>query len=48
MVCVTVKFTALQSPITSESKFRGLADGCWCWPVHCGTTGIITPHDGMQ
>jgi len=43
MVCVTVKFAAQQRPMTSESNSRGLADGCWCWPVHCGTTGIITP-----
>ena len=42
MVCVT-KICSQQPPMTSESNSHGLADGCWCWPVHCGTTGVITP-----
>ena len=42
-VCVTVKFAAQQPLMTSELNSCGLADGCWCWPVHCGTTGLITP-----
>jgi len=42
MVCVT-KICSQQPPMTSESNSHGLADGCWCWPVHCGTTGLITP-----
>jgi len=48
MVCVTVKFAAQQPLMTSESNSRGLADGCWCWPVHCGTTGVITPTTGCE
>jgi len=48
MVCVTVKFAAQQPPMTSESNFRRLADGCWCWPVHYKTTGIITPRTGYD
>jgi len=48
MVCVTVKFAAQQPLMTSESNSRGLADGCWCWPVHCGTTCVITPTTGCE
>jgi len=48
MVCVTVKIADQQPPITSELNSRGLADGRWCWPVHCGTTGLITPLTGCD